>query len=94
MTLTLRPVPEQIEPRRTLPFVPASEPHWVVVCMSKKREEPQQSSRPNGLFFRHPTCEAAEAEARRLAAKHPGRRFSVYASGRSFKVEAPKEPLP
>lgn len=89
MTLTLRPVPEQPEPKRTLPFVPASEPHWIVICMSRRQEEPQQRQTGNGLFFRHPTLEAAEAEARRLTTKHPGRRFSVYASGQSFKVEVP-----
>ena len=79
------------EPKRTLPFVAASAPHWIVVCMSRRREEPQQRQAGNGLFFRHPTREAAEAEARRLAAKHPGRRFSVYGSGESFKVETRKE---
>ena len=64
-----------------------SEPHWVVKAMG--RRGPGEFT-PR-LHFMHPSLDLAEAEAKRLAAAHPGKRFSVYASVSSFKEPAGKE---
>ena len=43
-------------------------------------------------FFKHPTQELAEAEARRMAKLRPGNYFAVYASGAVFYEEVPPPP--
>lgn len=62
------------------------EPHWIVVNLARYRDAPKE--RRVGLYYRHPTHKAAEAEAHRLAEKFPGRKFGVYASGPSYEVPA------
>lgn len=71
------------------PYVDPRNPHWIVMCLSKMEEAPRKSKEWKH-FFRHPTREAAEAEAQRLADLLPGRRFGVYASGRTFKTVPPE----
>lgn len=65
-------------------FVDPKQPHWIVKGMSKW-DRPEEF-RPR-QHRRHQTEEEANAEAQRLAAAHPGKRFAVYASRSSFKVE-------
>jgi len=43
--------------------------------------------------FFHPTKELAEAEAQRLACKHPGQKFLVMQVTGKFHVEAPDQPV-
>lgn len=43
---------------------------------------------PGKLPFEHPTAAAALEEAKRLAAKHPGDVFQVFAAGVTAYVEA------
>ena len=62
-----------------------ADPHWIVLCLSKQREAPAEYG--FRIHFRHATSGQAIAQAQRLAAKEPGRRFSVYGSGPSFKIE-------
>ena len=64
------------------------EPHWIVMCLSRHHEAPEERRR--ALFFRHKTAAEANAEAARLAKQFPGQRFAVYGSGPSFKIEAEK----
>jgi hypothetical protein len=67
-------------------------PHWIVMNLSRHKEAPLE--RRTALYFRHPSREAAIAEAQRLAERHPGKRFAVYIAGPSFKVEVPPPPDP
>ena len=66
---------------------PIGEPCWIVINFSRHKEQPEE--RRIALFFRHPSEESAITEAKRLADKHRGKRFGVFASGPSFKVELP-----
>lgn len=43
--------------------------------------------RPNQWPFEHPTREQAEAEAKRLAEKHPGRVFCIFQQSAAIYVE-------
>lgn len=61
-----------------------SDPHWIVKCLSRQSEMPVERGK---AFFRHRTEAAAIKEAQWRASSLPGRRFSVYGSGPSFKVE-------
>lgn len=63
--------------------------HWIVVNCSRHHDLPKQ--RRTAHYFRHPSEDAALTEANRLAIAMPGKRFSVYASGLSIKVE-PESP--
>ena len=63
----------------------ATAPHWIVKRMSKFGPG-EFTAR---LHFMHPTLEAAETEALRLATVNRGKRFSIYASVSSVKL--PKE---
>jgi hypothetical protein len=62
------------------------EPHWIVMDMSIHKEAPYQLRFKH--FFRHATSERAIAEAERLSVTFPGKRYSVYGSGPTYKVEA------
>jgi hypothetical protein len=69
------------------------EPHWIVVCLSHRSEAPAERGRSWRTFFRHPTEALANVECGRLAARFPGKRFAVYASGLSHKVERARADL-
>lgn len=60
------------------------QPHWIVVRMTPG---PRQPGRP---YYRHAAEVDAVAEARRLAEKHRGERFSVYAAAHGFQAMVPK----
>ena len=66
------------------------EPHWIVLNLSRHHELPEE--RKTALFYRHPSELAAEAEAMRLAHTNPGKRFAVYASCGSHKIEPDPPP--
>lgn len=60
-------------------------PHWVVrklVRFGPFEYTPR-------ILFMHASEDLAKTEAKRLAAKHPGTRFAVYASCASYRVEKP-----
>jgi len=69
---------------------PATGDHWIVLCMSKDREEPMH--RPWKPYFRHATVAEAVFEAQRLSHQHPGRRYAIYRAGPSFKQPKPETP--
>jgi hypothetical protein len=71
---------------------PDTGPYWTVQNLSRHKDLRFQ---PPAFPFRHPTEEAARAEAERLAAlpKHAGWRFGVFAyTGFSAKIQAPQPP--
>lgn len=76
-----QPKPLKTKPPKAKP----EDPHWLVKAVGK--HGPAHAS--GKTFFLHPTEELADGEAERLANLHPGRRFAVYASGKSFKVPKP-----
>jgi hypothetical protein len=66
------------------------EPHWVVVQLSSGAGKEEPRERKNGgwrRLFRHASELAANTECARLAWAMPGKRFTVYASGKSHKIE-------
>lgn len=66
---------------------PAEGPYWIVMNLSQHKS---LHYRPPAFPFRHPTEEAAVAEAHRLSQQpdHAGWRFGVFAfTGISVKVE-------
>jgi hypothetical protein len=67
--------------------VAPDQPHAIVMCLSRQHSLPHEHG--VRFYFRHATPEFAAAQAQRLAAKEPGRRFAVYIAGPSFKVEKP-----
>jgi len=79
------PAPADTRPEQPAP----SEPHWIVLRLTKDSLRPLHQNR---AYFRHRSAEAAATEAQRLAERHPGYRFAVYAQCGSFKVHAPAEP--
>ncbi len=68
-----------------------TEPHWIVVSLSKSRATDAVAEKGRGfrVLFRHPTEASANAECERLANVNQGRRFAVYASGISHEVDKP-----
>jgi hypothetical protein len=53
-----------------------------------RRNKESGRIQPGNLPFEHPTAAAALEEAKRLAAKHPGETFQVFAAGVTAYVEA------
>lgn len=82
--------------RATLPQAAPGEPHWIVVSLGYD-EGPIEANRPGieshwRRLFRHPSEELATTECTRLATLNPGKRFQVYASRFSCKVEQAEAP--
>jgi hypothetical protein len=63
------------------------EPHWVVVMLDPKGPVEVSQTNIRRRLFRHPSEELASAECIRLATLCPGKRFQVYASRLSCKIE-------
>lgn len=84
--------------RATLPQAAPGEPHWIVVSLGHDGTpvEVKHSSVKHGQnwrrLFRHPSEELATTECTRLATLNPGKRFQVYASRFSCKVEQAEAP--
>lgn len=65
-----------------------SKPHWIVVRMSKHDKMIKRPEMMGGPFyFRHASPDDALEEAKRLAEKFVGKRFSVYGLVGSSKIE-------
>lgn len=88
LTLAAPPAPrfDTIAPRRA-PSADPLQPYWIVIRMSRPDEVPKKNDKPGAAYRRHASEAAAIGEAERLAAAFPGKRFTVYASGVTFKVE-------